>query len=95
MVALPSDATRSGRGTKRAFETVFKAMVDVLERSLGDRNGRPRHTTAQSIAALCVGGMIVARAMLDRAAADELRDACMSMALELGDWKSGSAAQFG
>jgi len=35
---------------------------------------------------LCVGGMIVARAMADRVHADELRDACMGIALELGGW---------
>src|ERR1700729_1850196 len=34
MVALPSDVSRSGKGAKRAFETVFEAMVDVLGRSM-------------------------------------------------------------
>src|SRR5580692_5408898 len=34
MVALPTDVARSGATAKRAFETVFKAMVSVLERSL-------------------------------------------------------------
>ena len=92
MVALPSDATRSGNKTKRAFETVFQAMVDVLERSLGE-NGRSRRAAAQSIAALCVGGMVVARAMLDRAAADELRDACMSVALGIGNWNGTGGAK--
>jgi hypothetical protein len=85
MVALPSDVTRSGKGARRAFQTVFKAMVSVLERSL-PQNGQPRGTTAQATAALCVGGMVVARAMLDRILADELRDACMAVALQLGGW---------
>jgi hypothetical protein len=30
--------------------------------------------------------MVVARAIKNRAAADELRDACMSIALQLGGW---------
>jgi TetR/AcrR family transcriptional repressor of nem operon len=85
MVALPSDVTRSGKSAKLAFETVFGAMVSVLERSL--MQSRTRNTRAQAIAALCVGGMVVARAMHDRAHADQLRDACMSVALELGGWK--------
>jgi TetR/AcrR family transcriptional regulator, transcriptional repressor for nem operon len=93
MVALPSDVTRSGKSAKRAFETVFKAMVSVLERSLM-KNGRRRNTTAQAVAALCVGGMVVARAMVDRALADELRDACMAVALQLGNWdKRGKSAR--
>jgi len=37
MVALPTDVARSGVDAKRAFETVFKAMVNVLERSLVER----------------------------------------------------------
>src|ERR1700688_1250013 len=72
MVALPTDVARSGVNAKRAFETVFKAMVSVLERSLTP-NGRRRRATAQGIAAMCIGGMIVARTVLDRALADELR----------------------
>ena len=85
MVALPSDVTRSGKSAKLAFETVFGAMVSVLERSL--MQSRTRNTRAQAIAALCVGGMVVARAMNDRAHADQLRDACMAVSLELGGWK--------
>jgi TetR/AcrR family transcriptional repressor of nem operon len=85
MVALPSYVARSGKNVKRAFETVFKAMVSVLERSLAAKK-RPSHARAQAIAALCVGGMVVARAVVDRALADELRNACMAIAFRLGGW---------
>jgi AcrR family transcriptional regulator len=89
MVALPTDVSRSGESAKRAFETVFQAMVSVLERSAKE-NGRSRRITAQAMAALCVGGMVVARAMDNREVADDLRDACMAVALELGGWEAGS-----
>ena len=105
MVALPSDVTRCGKAPKRAFETVFQAMVSVLERSVasgsagagrgGIQNGRGRRTVAQATAALCVGGMVVARAMENRAVADELRGACMTVAFELGGWKSGNERERG
>lgn len=85
MVALPTDVTRNGATAKRAFETVFAAMVSVLERSAHARR-RDRHAVAQAMAALCVGGMVVARAMEDRRAADNLRNACMRVALALGGW---------
>jgi TetR/AcrR family transcriptional repressor of nem operon len=86
MVALPSDVARSGKSAKRAFETVFKAMVGVLEDGL--LNGSKRdHTTAMGIAALCVGGMVVARSVDDGALADDLREACMEVALKLGGWE--------
>jgi TetR/AcrR family transcriptional regulator, transcriptional repressor for nem operon len=85
MVALPSDVARSGKSVKGAFQTVFKAMVSILERSLVDKD-KPRHDRARAIAALCVGGMVVARSVMDRELADELRDGCMSIALSLGGW---------
>jgi hypothetical protein len=85
MVALPTDVARSGGSARRAFETVFKAMVGVLERSLVDKK-KPRRARAQAIATMCIGGMIVARTMVDRAGANELRCACTDMALELGGW---------
>ena len=90
MVALPTDVMRSGPDTKRAFEEVFAAMVGLLERSVADET-QHRHAKAQAVAALCVGGMVVARAIEDRFVADELRDACLSIALQLGGWVDTSA----
>ncbi len=93
MVALPSDVARSGVSAKRAFETVFRAMVSVLERSLA-QNGHRRRATAQSIAAMSIGGMIVARTIVDRALADELRAACITVALDLGGWNKKGAGSW-
>lgn len=93
MVALPSDVARSRKNVKQAYETVFTAMVSLLERSVADKD-RPRRTTkARAIAALCVGGMVAARSLADRALADELRDACMATALKLGNWDTRSIAK--
>ena len=89
MVALPGDIARCGKTAKLAFENVLRAMVDVLERSLSAKDRRG-HTRARAIAALCVGGMVLARSMEDRTLADELRDACMGVALKLGGWKSSA-----
>jgi TetR/AcrR family transcriptional regulator, transcriptional repressor for nem operon len=89
MVAIPSDVARSGESAKRAFEAVFKAMVSVLERSLLDKK-RPKRIRARAIAALCVGGMVVARSMVTRELADELRGSCMAMALKLGGWEKAT-----
>jgi TetR/AcrR family transcriptional repressor of nem operon len=91
MVALPSDVARSNKKAKRAFETVFKAMVDILERG-SSSNDCPRRTTAQAVAALCVGGMVLARTMVDHALADELREACMGVALKIGAWSENTKA---
>lgn len=84
MVAVPSYVTRSSKGVRRAFERVFNAMVSVLERSLVEKS--QRRQTAQATAALCIGGMIVARAVADPNLATELRLACEAVALRLGGW---------
>ncbi|HEY6129721.1 MAG TPA: TetR/AcrR family transcriptional regulator [Candidatus Acidoferrum sp.] len=94
MVALPTDVARSGIEARRAFETVFRAMVSMLERSLVDKK-RPRRNRAQMIAALSIGGMIVARTLVDRAHADELRRACLAGAMRLGGWEKRKRSRNG
>jgi AcrR family transcriptional regulator len=92
MVALPSDVARGDATVKTAFETVFKAMVTLLGREVRS-SGRSRENTAMAIAALCIGGMLVARSMNDRGLADRLREAATNVALNLGGWaptKAGS-----
>jgi len=83
MVALPTDVARSGPRAKGAFETVFRAMVSVWERSMIGYNDDARRLRAQGIAAMCIGGMIVARTIVDRALAGELRASCMAIAHDL------------
>ena len=85
MTALPGDVARSNKKVKTAFETVFKAMVTLLDRDVKNTS-RPSERTAMTIAALCIGGMVVARAMNDRGLADRLREAATNVALELGGW---------
>jgi len=76
---------RADSPVKQAFQTVFNAMVDVYERGL-QRDGQPDRQRALAIAALCVGGMVLARGVEARTVADEVREAAMSIALELGGW---------
>jgi TetR/AcrR family transcriptional repressor of nem operon len=83
MVALPSDVARSSANAKRAYRAAFEGMLDVLGESRARGRDRKR---ALAIAALCVGGMVIARASDDRPLGDELRQAAMKVALELGGW---------
>jgi TetR/AcrR family transcriptional repressor of nem operon len=85
MVALPSDVARAGESAKRAYESVITAMVEILQRSAASGT-RPARASALAIAALCVGGMVIAKASQDTAFAHELREAAMVAALELGGW---------
>lgn len=85
LVALPGDVARSDAKAKRAYRAAFEGMLEVLGQS---RAHGPDRTRALAIAALCVGGMVIARANDDRALGDELRQAALKIALELGRWRS-------
>jgi TetR/AcrR family transcriptional repressor of nem operon len=89
MVALPGEVARSDKRVKIAFETVFKAMVTVLGREV--RNSQLPENTAMAIAALCIGGMVVARSLDDTRFGDRLREAATQAALALGGWKLATA----
>jgi TetR/AcrR family transcriptional regulator, transcriptional repressor for nem operon len=85
MVALPSDVARSDKRVKEAFETAFRAMVSLLRR---EAKGAPslREDAAMAVAALCIGGMVVARSLNDVELSDKLRLATTKAALEMGGW---------
>jgi len=93
MVALPGDVARGDERVKRAFETVFKAMVTVLSREVRNTTQEPENA-AMAIAALCIGGMVVARSLNDGGLGDRLREGAIHAALILGGWNSvGGRAQ--
>jgi len=85
MVALPGDVARSGVNAKRAYENALLAMIEHLQ-SDTPRTGQPDRETALAIAALCIGGMVIARASDDLAVADEVRESALRTALALGGW---------
>jgi len=92
MVALPTDVRRSDERVRAAFETVFHAMVSALQKNARGAK-HPDRGRAQAIAALCIGGMVVARAMNEGPATQDLRKACMAVALELGNWNTEAGAR--
>ncbi|HEY6330065.1 MAG TPA: TetR/AcrR family transcriptional regulator [Blastocatellia bacterium] len=87
MVALPSDVARSDARVKAAFENVFRAMVSLLSREVHSSD-QPVEDRAMAIAALCIGGMVVARSLNDTRLADRLRGAAGNAAFSLGGWSA-------
>jgi AcrR family transcriptional regulator len=83
MIGLPSDITRSDRSIRQAFESALRLMVEIFERDMHGL-GRAARNRALARAALCVGGMVLARSIDDRLLADEIRESAMSIALALG-----------
>lgn len=74
MIALPSDVCRSNQEVQAAYQRLLEAMVGLFERSLGGRR-QVRRRKALTLAALCVGGMILARTLPDSELATEVRKA--------------------
>jgi TetR/AcrR family transcriptional regulator, transcriptional repressor for nem operon len=57
------------------------------------KNSKPRRPATQSIAALCIGGMIVARTVADTELADELRASCLTVARGIGGWDKNTGGK--
>lgn len=78
MIALPSDVARSSPAVQQSFQDLLSAMVWLFENCQTDDNARQ---TALSTAALCVGGMVLARTLPNSALAEEVRTAAKAAAI--------------
>src|SRR5579871_1347083 len=85
LIGLPNDVSRNDQSVREAQEVALRMMVDTFERGMS-ATGQPSRQVALALTALCLGGMVLARAIEDRILADELREATMSVALTLGQW---------
>ena len=85
MIGLPSDISRTDRSVREAFESALRLMIECFEQSPQER-AKPDRKRTLAIAALCVGGMVLARSVEDRGLADEMRESAMAVALSLGNW---------
>ena len=72
MIALPSDVARAGPEVQDAFQQLLTTMVWLFESSLSV-DDTDRRQEALSLAALCVGGMVLARTLPDSRLAEEIR----------------------
>ena len=85
MIGLPNDVSRTDRAVRQAFESALKLMIQSFEQA-ANGNAETRRANALTIAALCVGGMVLSRSIDDRKLGDELRGAAKATALDLGKW---------
>ena len=84
MIALPSDIARAGAPVRTAYAGLLEAMTGLLSASLSAAEEPPTNPreTALSMAALCIGGMVIARTLPDSALAEEVRTAALNMAMQ-------------
>jgi TetR/AcrR family transcriptional regulator, transcriptional repressor for nem operon len=91
LIGLPNDVSRNDQSVREAQEAALRMMVDTFEQGMkAEQNETTNSQGARQIAlaltSLCLGGMVLARAIEDQMLADELREATMSVALTLGQW---------
>lgn len=84
MIALPSDVARANLTVREAFQDLLEAMVGLFENSLGAEASDARKQ-ALSLAALCVGGMTLARALPQSPLVHEIRHAALAEASRIAD----------
>ena len=84
-IGLTVDLSQNDRSVREAQESALRMMVETFEQGI-TASAQPARQRALALTSLCIGGMVIARAIADRALADELREATMAVALQLGQW---------
>ena len=100
VIGLATDVARGGGPAKRAYRQVMGMMSGIFSANLGPnpiareaakaRNDADTQL-ALAVVALCVGGMVLARAVDDETTADELRNASRTYAMVLAGWEATEA----
>ncbi len=97
MIGLATDVARGGGAAKAAYREVMGMMAGIFAENFGPDayspgNGAPDPAAdrerALAIVALCVGGMVLARAVDDEGTADDLRAAARRYAVALAGWQA-------
>lgn len=79
MIALPSDIARANDKVRSSYQVLLEAIVGLFENSLSGNKNNARDE-ALSLAALCIGGMVIARALPDTKLTSEIRHAAKNTA---------------
>jgi AcrR family transcriptional regulator len=84
LIGLSTDVARGGQSVKTAYRQVAESMLSLFEANL---NGPQAREQALVSLALCVGGMVLARAIDDDALGSELCESAQSHILTTTGWR--------
>lgn len=82
LIAYATDVARAGPQVRESYRDLLAAMVGLYETNSSETGGRARQR-ALSLAALTVGGMVIARALPGEPIAEEIRSAALADASAL------------
>jgi TetR/AcrR family transcriptional repressor of nem operon len=83
LIGLSSDVAHSGEGVKAAYRDVAESMIKVFKANLKGPSAREQ---AMVLVTLCVGGMVLARALDDQDLAEDFLRTAHKHALETSGW---------
>ncbi len=86
LIALPSDVARAGPTVRAAYRRLLESMAAVFEASAHQRNGVDARQQGLAIASTCVGAMVLARTIEDKALAHEICEAAREFTFEVAGW---------
>lgn len=82
MIALPSDVARANPQVQASYQELLESMVWLFEASVETYGAKAREK-ALTLAALCVGGMVLARTLPSSPLAQEVRTTANNAAMEI------------
>ncbi|MCZ6664763.1 MAG: TetR/AcrR family transcriptional regulator [Gammaproteobacteria bacterium] len=82
LIALPSDVARATPRVKDSYRKLLEGMAGIFQAGVNSGNGEEPRDRGLALAALCVGGMVLARTFDDPAFGNEIREAVRLTALE-------------
>ncbi|HEV2538635.1 MAG TPA: TetR/AcrR family transcriptional regulator [Frateuria sp.] len=85
MIALPSDVARASPRVKQAYRQLLEGMAGIFTDGLSTDWSADARKRGLALAALCIGGMVLARTFEDESFRREVREAARGTALELVD----------
>ncbi|MEP0391261.1 MAG: helix-turn-helix domain-containing protein [Erythrobacter sp.] len=79
LIAYATDVARAGPQVQESYRELLEGMVSLFEHNLAGYQG-DRAQRARALAAMCVGGMVIARALPGTDTAEDIRKAALTEA---------------
>lgn len=92
LVTVPSDVSRTTPAVRAAYQRVFESLAAMFQANLTDMQPDDARREALNLGATCVGAMVLARTVDDRALANEIRDAALAQAEAITSGRADIAA---
>jgi TetR/AcrR family transcriptional repressor of nem operon len=83
--SISADVARAPAVVRRAYGDELRKMIESMETGLDHAEGDDADARAVGTLALCVGGLLLARAVDDRALSDDILQACRRFGADAGE----------